>query len=152
MFTENPLKEPKPVLSENDSLLTETQLVEVYSGVKLRHGDNLTLGIWSPGRDHGHQLMTFTKNTSDTSQQKNFQKTVKMNIFDLGGHSEYYSCSGLFIAASGIFLVCVDSSDFKTQSFHEEYYCRIGCYIDFISQITFEHKESSLTSIFSKFC
>ena len=63
-----------------------------------------------------------------------------MNIFDLGGHSEYYSCSGLFIAASGIFLVCVDSSDFKTQSFHEEYYCRIGCYIDFISQTTFEHK------------
>ena len=48
---------------------------------------------------------------------------------DSGGHTEYFSTSTLFVASTGLFLVCFDSSKLQP-----EYYSCVGTYLDLIDQ------------------
>ena len=73
-FLENPKKVPTPVLTQN-SLLIETQVMEVYSDLSLQYDGSFKLNY----RD---RLFTYER-----GEENRDPRTVKMNIFDLGGHS-----------------------------------------------------------------
>ena len=51
-----------------------------------------------------------------------------------GGHQEYYSASSLFVASTGLFLVCFDSSSLKPDLVWKEFYSRVGTYLDLVDQ------------------
>ena len=51
-------------------------------------------------------------------------------LYFAGGHQEYFAASMLFVASTGLFLVCFDSSNLVWT----DYYSRVGTYIDLVDQ------------------
>ena len=57
------------------------------------------------------------------------------DIFHIpGGHQEYFTSSSLFLASTGLFLVCFDSSNLKLEQMKKDYYSRVGTYLDLVDQ------------------
>ena len=78
---ENPHQDPTPVLSQDNNHLKETQVLEVYSDVSFQHDDILKL----LKRD---RLFSIEKQPSTIEKERRrYSRPVKMNIFDLGGHT-----------------------------------------------------------------
>ena len=128
-FIENPSDNPKSILTEEHQALIETQVLEVYEAT-------------SHGKEH-----TFTvklENSKPTLvkmvKEKIATKKQMLKIIDLGGHQDYFSCSTLFIASSGVFLICTDSLSLEEKKLEDEYYSRIGTYVDQICQATVDSK------------
>ena len=60
--------------------------------------------------------------------------SVRIKLFDMGGHTEYYACSSIFFSTSGLFLICFDSSLLKQIHVGDAYYRGVGTFVDLISQ------------------
>ena len=52
-----------------------------------------------------------------------------------GGHQEYFAASALFMASTGLFLLCFDSSNLPTELSGNDYYSRVGTYLDLVTQM-----------------
>ena len=134
-FIENPTEIPQSLLAENYRELLETQVLELYEDVSLENIQHFAVNL----KDiYSNPILVNLYKESEPVIETAKKKSLK--IIDLGGHQEYFCCSTLFIASSGLFLVCTDSSDLAEDSLQSEYYSRVGTYVDQICQATLDTK------------
>jgi hypothetical protein len=125
-------RKPRSVLagSKEYAKLLETQILELHDNIDLQQGKKrFTVEIDSSANNV--QLISMKEAVSDPAEA--VKLTIK--LVDLGGHQEYFISSSLFVASTGIFMVCTDTSILREETVVSEYYKRIGTYIDLILQV-----------------
>ena len=133
-FVDNPTEDPSPVLAEEHKELLETQVLEIYEDINLCSAKKFKVQV----EDVFSQPVLLALNEAiESAKVGERNEKYGMKIVDMGGHKEYYICSTLFVASSGVFLVCTDSSSLvDVKEVEDEYYSRVGTYLDLITQAT----------------
>ena len=139
---------PKAVLtgdSENKSL-EKTKVMELFKDMEFEARSGLNLEVKANRRKFS-LICQSNLNPSDqnmTSEEiKERENNVQMSFFDFGGHSEYVSCSTLFMKKKGIFLICFDVNKLVqvANPIASVYHSAIGTYFEIVT-------EKCLTPIF----
>ena len=129
-FVDKPSNAPTSVLADHKNKLIETQILEVIDGVNMEHEKKLGIKI-NPASSHKVMLIDFIEN--EESEEKELRKNgLNIKLLDMGGHHEYFTCSTLFLAHSGFFLVCFNSAALSLRSLKSHYYSSVGTYIDLV--------------------
>jgi GTPase SAR1 family protein len=124
-FVESPSKDLTPVLTEKGDNLFETQVLEVYDDLLLKQEKTLKVEL---SRISSAPTLVKFKEEPVAATNNSGNEGLQLKIVDIGGHKEYFSASALFVASSGLFLVCFDSN------LEPEYYSQVGTYLDLIDQ------------------
>ena len=133
-FVDNPTADPCPVLAEEHKELLETQVLEVYQDISFHSATEFEVQVKDV---FSRPVLINLKEAMESAKVAERDEKYGMKIVDMGGHKEYYICSTLFIASSGVFLVCTDSSSLAdVKGVEDEYYSRVGTYLDLITQAT----------------
>ena len=134
-FTENPEEAPIPVLSKEHHHLLETRVLEIYDNIAMEHNRTLDVEL-SDSLSQVHLIKFVDEELEEGEVGKEKQKKVNVKLIDMGGHHEYFSCSSLFVACSGVFLICFDSSVLSRDDLQDAYFGRIGTFVDLVCQTT----------------
>ena len=134
---------PKAVLTgdpENRSLI-ETKVMELVKDVELEKRTGLTLDVKEFKNEPKFRLICPStedqneeKETSDMSEKH--RTNIQMSFVDFAGHSEYVSCSTLFMKSKGIFLICFDTEKLMqaTKPICKIYHPAIGTYLEIVTE------------------
>ena len=134
-FTENPEEAPISVLSKEHNDLLETRVLEIYDNIAMEHNRTLDVELSeSFGQVHLIKFVDEKSEAGETAKEK--QKKVNVKLIDMGGHHEYFSCSSLFVACSGVFLICFDSSLLSRDDLQDAYFRHVGTFVDLVCQTT----------------
>ena len=134
-FTEKPDENPVPVLSMDNQGLLETRVMEIYDNIAMEHNKDLDVEL-SETFGKVHLIKFVEEESEDGEMEKAKQKKVKVKLVDMGGHQEYFSCSSLFVACSGVFFVCFDSALLTREDIDDAYYAEVGTFVDLVCQTT----------------
>ena len=133
-FLDNPLEDPRPVLAEQHKELLETQVLEMYQDMGLHSAKKFGYQVKDV---FSKPILIKFSEVIESAKVAERNGKYGLKIVDMGGHKEYYVCSTLFVASSGVFLVCTDSSSLADKrQVENEYYSRVGTYLDLITQAT----------------
>ena len=133
-FVDNPTEDPCPVLAGEHKELLETQVLEIYQDIHLPSAKQFEVKVEDV---FSKPVLLELNETIESAKVAERNEKHGMKIVDMGGHKEYYICSTLFVASSGVFLVCTDSSSLvDMKEVEDEYYSRVGTYLDLITQAT----------------
>ena len=128
-YAENTSEKPEAVLTEKNQELLETQILDLVGDVRLKTTKKLKVDV---------NLNTLAKSKLISLEEDNEEVTeledLDIKMVDFGGHSEYYSCSSLFIDSHGVFVICVDSNAFDDVTIKDRFFSLVGSYIDLISE------------------
>ena len=135
---------PKAVLTgdpKNKSLV-ETKVMELVKDVELKKTSALTLNVdESKSGQKFHLIYEASKDESDENEtndkKEKTTQSIQMSFVDFAGHSEYVSCSTLFMKNKGIFLVCFDAEKLMQASSKpicHRYHPAIGTYFEIVTE------------------
>ena len=129
-YCEDVNKDPKPVLT-GDGPERATRVLDLGDPVQLHLKIQTKLTI-SPENSHP-RIIADSNNNEPTSETA--LENIRISFVDFGGHTEYASCSPIFIKEKGVFLICFLASQFKdAQSLKDEFFPSIGTYIELITE------------------
>ena len=119
--------------------LIETKVMELVKDVKLETRSGISLELEDskgvPKFCLIHQSSEEEKEEDKQSDESGERDSnIQMSFVDFAGHSEYVSCSTLFMKKKGIFLICFDTEKLmKTRKPIEEgYHPAIGTYFEIV--------------------
>ena len=134
---------PEAVLTgdpKNKSLI-ETKVMELVKDVKLETKSEISLDI-----EESRVASKFCLIRQSTEEDKEDAKkgdeneeqgeNIQMSFVDFAGHSEYVSCSTLFMKKKGIFLICFDTEKLMqaTRPIDKGYHPAIGTYFEIVTE------------------
>ena len=135
------IKTPKPFLTgdEENKAHLETRVLDIVGNLKLHGNDQKQLKI---RREHHEAKLGVIEDTSkeepcDEALQTEEEtlEQIEVSFVDFGGHTEYASCSPIFIKEKAVFLICFPMAKFKNEpALDGEYFPSIGTYIQLISE------------------
>ena len=124
---------PQPVLTgaaENKTLL-ETRVLDLVENVQLQRKTKPTLDTSTESSSSKLGIITLADNTKHKNKtDETVLEKIKTSFVDFGGHTEYASCSPIFLKDKGVFLICFLSSKFQNEStLEKEFFPSIGTYL-----------------------
>ena len=131
-FMKSPFEKPVSVLTQDHEALRETQVMEIYNDVQFKKALKLNIGLEPTSENPQVQMMNFKEPGGHGSETKR----LKLRLIDFGGHTEYFTCSSLFMISSGVFLICFDGCLLLSKNIGDHYYSWVGCYIDLINDVS----------------
>ena len=138
-YCKDKVKTPKPILTgdeENKSYL-ETRVLDIVENCLLQRNDQNQLII---RREHNEaKLGIINDQTTEERDDEVCQAEeetlgeIEVSFVDFGGHTEYASCSPIFIKEKAVFLICFPVAKLKDEpALDDEYFSSIGTYIQLI--------------------
>ena len=139
---------PKSVLTGDPKYksLIETKVMELVKDLQLEKRTQLRLDIKEYANESKFRLIC--PSTGDENEEKGRSDSdgdietnetgtnIQMSFVDFAGHSEYVSCSTLFMKKKGIFLICFDTEKLMQASkpLNECYHPAIGTYLEIVTE------------------
>ena len=120
--------------------LIETKVLELVKGVELDTKSGLALKSESSQcAPKFYRICKSSVENRDKTKDENNKKgvhNIQMSLIDFAGHSEYMSCSTLFMKEKGIFLICFDTEKLlrTTEPIQEGYCPAIGTYMEIVTE------------------
>ena len=141
-YSKNTKVKPEAVLTGDPKYrdLIETKVMELVKGVELDAESGLTLKVESsqsaPKFYRICKSSTENRDKSKDDENKEGVHNIQISFVDFAGHSEYTSCSTLFMKKKGIFLICFDTEKLlhATKPVIEGYYPAIGTYMEIVTE------------------
>ena len=134
-YCKNKVKPPKPILTgdEENKAYHETRVLDIVENVKL-HGNGQNQLRLRKGDNEAKLGIVNEEPSYEASQtEEEVLKEIEVSFVDFGGHTEYASCSPIFIKEKAVFLICFPVAKFKKESaLDDEYFPSIGTYIQLI--------------------
>ena len=134
-YCKNMVKPPKPILTgdEENKAYHETRVLDIVENLKLHGNGRNQLRL---RREHNEAKLGIVNEepSYEASQtEEEVLKEIEVSFVDFGGHTEYASCSPIFIKEKAVFLICFPVAKFKKESaLDDEYFPSIGTYIQLI--------------------
>ena len=134
-------KTPKPVLTgaEENKALLETQVLDLVENVQLQPKTLPKLEIKRRNPNDKLGVITVTERPHmeprQLAEEEVDPEQIETSFVDFGGHTEYASCSPIFIKEKGVFLICFPMSKFKDESaLDNEFFSSIGTYLQLVME------------------
>ena len=138
-YSKDKAKTPKPVLSgdEDNKAYLETRVLDIVENVKLHRNDQRQLKVRREHNDANLGIIDDTAKEEPSEEARQAEEEtleeIEVSFVDFGGHTEYASCSPIFIKEKAVFLICFPVAKFKNESdLDDEYFPSIGTYIQLI--------------------
>ena len=134
-YCKNMVKPPKPILTgdEENKAYHETRVLDIVENLKLHGNGRNQLRL---RREHNEAKLGIVNEepSYEASQtEEEALKEIEVSFVDFGGHTEYASCSPIFIKEKAVFLICFPVAKFKKESpLDDEYFPSIGTYVQLI--------------------
>ena len=129
-------QEPKPFLTgdpQNKQFL-ETKVMELIQDIKLETSMKCVVELQKNLKDSRFGLISLCPEDSIREEGKEaISDHLQIAFVDFAGHSEYVSCSTLFMTETGIFLICFDIQKFLEVSAEDRYFPSIGTYLELVT-------------------
>ena len=133
-------KKPRAVLTSDPKHqgLIETKVVDFAKDVRLVPKSEVLLEVKesTPGfhlinqttENKNKEVSDENEGGDKDSEKKRQDDDIQMSFVDFAGHSEYVSCSTLFMKKKGIFLICFDTEKLAKKPIDKGYHPAIGTY------------------------
>ena len=132
---------PRAVLTgeEENKGLIETKVMELVKDVKLEPKLEVALKVEDSRHAPNFSLVsqsTEGKDEKTDDENEGRVNDIQMSFIDFAGHSEYVSCSTLFMKKKGVFLICFDTSKLAKleKPIEEGYHPAIGTYFEIVTE------------------
>ena len=139
-YCKDTTKTPKPVLTgadENKALL-ETRVLDLVENILLRQKTQTKLEIRKENPKDKLGIIAMEEEPSEEPTQQSEEgsfEQIQTSFVDFGGHTEYASCSPIFMKEKGVFLICFPVDKFRVESaLDDEYFSSIGTYIQLVME------------------
>ena len=134
-YCNNPTKEPKSCLTgdpENKEFI-ETKVLQIVDKVELKPSSIPTLDIKQVAKSSkSFTISSSSKKNDEEQEESNNPESIIMTFIDFGGHSEYESCSPIFVKKKGVFMICFNPEQFLKDK--EAYFSSIGTYMEMVTE------------------
>ena len=121
--------------------LLETKVMELVKDVKLETKSGISLEIKDSKVEPKFRLIRQSSEKDKeeekiSDEDKEIDNNIQMSFVDFAGHSEYVSCSTLFMKKKGIFLICFDTEKLMqiTKPIEDGYHPAIGTYFEIVAE------------------
>ena len=140
-YCKDKAEKPRAVLTgeEENKGLIETKVMELVKDVKLEPKLEVALKVEDSRHAPNFSLISQSTETKDEKTDDENERRVndiQMSFIDFAGHSEYVSCSTLFMKKKGVFLICFDTSKLAKleKPIEEGYHPAIGTYFEIVTE------------------
>ena len=135
-YCKDTTKIPQPVLTGTDEHKDrlKTRVLDLVDNVQLQQKAYPKLKV-RKGKVGIITEADVTRDDQVPEPQERILENIKTSFVDFGGHSEYASCSPIFIKELGVFLICFPLSRLGTEStLDDEYFPCIGTFLQLVSE------------------
>ena len=137
-YCNNKSQEPRSILTgdPNNKQLLETKVLELIQDVKLNPSVKSDVKVHKNQKVSKFGLISSCPGGGVIQGDKkgNTKDHLQISFIDFAGHSEYVSCSTLFMKETGIFLICFDAQKLSKASTEYCFFPSIGTYFEIVTQ------------------
>ena len=129
-YCKNDNEAPAAILEERE---TRTKVLDFVKEVQLRQKARKTVTACKSTKSLLGTINYEKNKTATDDGGDEAVEGIKTTFVDFGGHSEYVSCSSVFLKEKGIFLICFPKSKFADAdeaTFEKTFFPSIGTYLE----------------------
>ena len=135
-YCKNENREPRAFLTgdPNNKQFLETKVLELIQDIKLKPSMKTNIKVLKDSNNSRFgQISLCAGDVIQDNEKMDLQDHLQISFVDFAGHSEYVSCSTLFMKETGIFLICFDAQKIPEISTDDWYFPSIGTYFELVT-------------------